>query len=263
MPNWSDPAEIVRDAGIFQKFCLALLGVSTWEVFAQLPFDYSMVTGQRKARWPLIIYLYCKYSLWFAVIGVNVALNVTSKVDCQSLYVFNQFAGNTAIGSASTLLMLRTIAIWSHKHAITIPLVVLSLGQWAILFHVKSSWSEVSHACVVTGTKPAFIDLIYLYTMSFDFVVMVASVVGLLYTGGRSSLWILLFKQGVVYFVVAFTANLIPAVFLLLDLNPIMNIMFTIPAATATSIVACRSFVSLTDYKSTEVYVQCVLCHLS
>lgn len=53
----------------------------------------------------------------------------------QALYSFAQFAGNSAIGSASTLLMLRTVAIWNRNLFVTVPLVILSLGQWAILFH--------------------------------------------------------------------------------------------------------------------------------
>jgi hypothetical protein len=34
-----------------------------------------------------------------------------------------------------------------------------------------------------------------------------------------------------------------------------MNIMFTIPAAVASSIVACRSFVSLTQFRGKDLYV--------
>ena len=53
----------------------------------------------------------------------------------QALYSFAEFTGNSAIGAASTLLMLRVIAIWTRNLWVTIPLVVLSLGQWGILFH--------------------------------------------------------------------------------------------------------------------------------
>ena len=59
----------------------------------------------------------------------NIALNTASQINCQSLYVFNQFMGNTAIATASTLLMLRTIAIWSRNIYIVVPLVILSLGR--------------------------------------------------------------------------------------------------------------------------------------
>jgi hypothetical protein len=48
--------------------------------------------------------------------------------------------------------------------------------------------------------------------------------------------------------VVAFVANLAVVVLLLLDLNPIMNLMLTIPAIACTSTVACRCYVSLSTY---------------
>jgi len=83
-------------------------------------------------------------------------------------YVFNQFAGNTAIGSTSTLLMLRTIAVWNRAHRVTAPLVVASLGQWGLLIHgiatVRSSWSDVSKECVINGALPVAVGLIYLYS---------------------------------------------------------------------------------------------------
>jgi len=94
-----------------------------------------------------------------------------------------------------------------------------------------------------------------LYTMSFDLIVLILTTIGLVMSPGRSSLWQLLFRQGIVYFFVAFVSNLIAATFLLLNLNPIMNIMFAIPAATATSIVACRSFVYLTTFRNKDLYV--------
>jgi hypothetical protein len=79
--------------------------------------------------------------------------------------------GNTAIGSASTLLMLRTIAIWNRNIFVVIPLILLSLGQWGILFHgvatVHSSWVAAAGGCVVTGTAQGFIELIYLYSELF------------------------------------------------------------------------------------------------
>ena len=47
---------------------------------------------------------------------------------------------------------------------------------------------------------------------------------------------------------VAFVANLAVGVLLLLDLNPVMNLILTIPAIACTSTVACRCYVSLTSF---------------
>ena len=40
---------------------------------------------RRKTHWPSFLYFYCRYSIWLAVIGMNIALNVTTKVNCQAL----------------------------------------------------------------------------------------------------------------------------------------------------------------------------------
>jgi len=55
--------------------------------------------------------------------------------------------------------------------------------------------------------------------MGIDLVVMLLTITGLALSPSRSSLWQLLFRQGVIYFVVAFVANSLPAIFLMLNLN--------------------------------------------
>lgn len=85
-------------------------------------------------------------------------------------YVFAQFTGFTAIGSASTLLMLRTIAVWNRVPLVTVPLVLASMGQWGLLLHgiviVRSSWSDAARACVVNAVSHVSMDAIYLYSES-------------------------------------------------------------------------------------------------
>jgi hypothetical protein len=53
----------------------------------------------------------------------------------------------------------------------------------------------------------------------FDFVVLVLTTTGLYLSPARSSLWQLLFRQGIIYFIAAFVANMVPTIFLLLNLN--------------------------------------------
>jgi hypothetical protein len=55
--------------------------------------------------------------------------------------------------------------------------------------------------------------------MSFDLIVLVLTTIRLVRSPGRPSLWQLLFQQGVTYFLVAFVANLLPTILLLLNLN--------------------------------------------
>jgi len=163
------------------------------------------------------------------------------------------------MGSASTLLMLRTVAVWNCSPRIVVPLILASMGQWGMLIHgivtIRSQWSDVERACIVEGAPPKFMEVIFLYCVLFDLVVLVLTTTGLYLSPARSSLWQLLFRQGIIYFIAAFVANMIPTIFLMLNLNSLMNIMFHVPAIVITSIVSCRSFVSLTNFTSNDVYV--------
>lgn len=76
------------------------------------------------------------------------------------------------MGAASTLLMLRVIAIWGANPLIVYPLVTLSAGQWAILLHgvstVKANYVASAGSCVITAAPQVFLQLIYIYSQSID-----------------------------------------------------------------------------------------------
>ncbi|QRV76416.1 hypothetical protein RhiJN_04431 [Ceratobasidium sp. AG-Ba] len=261
MVNWSDPHIIEVQAGAFVKILLVLLGLYAWEFLESLSFDYSLFVKWRDFKVRQAVYLTCRYSILLALIMLNVATSITYKVDCQALYIIIQIFGNIAIGAASGLLMLRAIAIWSRSKYIIGGLAVIALGHWTILFinivTVRSRWEPALNTCVVVGTTNKLLRMVYTYTMGFDFIVLVVSTVGLMRSGGRqgSDLWKLLFHDGIVYFVVAFLGNTVASVFALLHLNPPMDIMFSVPAATFSCIVACRAVRRLSEWANQEVYI--------
>ncbi|KAG8888570.1 hypothetical protein FRB98_007435 [Tulasnella sp. 332] len=250
MTNWSAPSTIEAQAVKFNEVVIAFLGLLSWEVVITLWFDFEVITRRRAFKWPMIMH----YSMLLGPMGVVIAQNVTTKLNCEALYVFCQLVGNIAIGASSTLLMLRTIAVWTRNRMILYPFILLSLGQWAILLHsvitVSAAWDNVAMACSIKPSPTVNLQVLYLYTMIFDFFVLVATCIGL-YRNQNSSgnqLWIMLFQDGLVYFLIAFTCNLVAVVFILLNLNPIMNIIATIPAASVVGIVACRVFVKLMTF---------------
>ncbi|KAJ1307641.1 hypothetical protein OPQ81_001735 [Rhizoctonia solani] len=215
----------------------------------------------KEFKWPLVFYFMCRYSILLALIVLNVINNTKTEINCQAMYTLAQFLGNVSIGTTSNLLMFRAIAIWSRNIWVVVPLVLVALGHWAILLHgiiaVRAVWNPLAGVCVVTGTSNVFLRLLYNYTMAFDLLVLIVSVAGLTRAGhGRgSSLWNLLFKDGVAYFTVAFIGNLIAAIFAILHLNPAMDIMFTVPAAVFSAIVAMRCVRRLSDWAGKDVYV--------
>ncbi|KAG8691792.1 hypothetical protein FRC11_009557 [Ceratobasidium sp. 423] len=264
MINWSDPEIVAKQAAAFAQLLLVLLGLYTWEVFNTLEFDYNILVNWREFKWPMAVYFVCRYSIWVGVIMLIVANNLTQEVNCQVFYTIIQLFGNIAIGTASALLMVRGIAIWSRNRYVLFGLLLVALGHWAILFlgviSVRAVWVTQANVCVVTGTSTTLLRLIYGYTMAFDLSVLVVSTAGLLRSGGwgGSDLWKLLFRDGIVYFVVAFVGNAIAAVFTILHLNAAMDIMFTVPAAVFSAIVACRAVRRLSEWARQDVYIQSV-----
>jgi len=150
------------------KLGLTLLGAFTWEIVVQLPFDWSIISRKREAHWPSLFFFWSKYSLWLAIICSVIEENVTTEVNCHALADFIHFLFTTSVASASTLLMLRTIAVWNRSPYIVIPLILASLGHWIVLLHsiiyTESSWSDAYKTCVVVTASPVFLGVDFLYS---------------------------------------------------------------------------------------------------
>ncbi|CAA7270204.1 unnamed protein product [Cyclocybe aegerita] len=253
MVDWTSPAEIAKDAAAFDRLMHALLGLYMWEYAISIDFDWQYLSGKKTFRWPLLFYFLNRYCLLFALIGIAIALNVTEEINCQGLYTFNQCFGNAAIGLASINLSLRTMAVWSRKWYIVAPLVLVIMGHWSLLLHgilLKAAWVP-EQGCIITQTNSKMLAATFIYTMVFDFTVLSLTAFKLLYPKtGRSKLVELIFNDGLIYFAIAFLANLIATIFMLLDLNPVMSIIANVPAAIASTIVACRIVRRLSSFTS-------------
>jgi len=260
MVNWSSPQEIAKDAAVFEKLLFALFGVYLWELTLHFDFEWSFIARRRSFRWPLIFFFFCRYCMLFSFIGLIISVTVTSPINCRALYTFNSWNGNMTILCASTLLMLRTIALWNRKKLVMAVLGVLCLAHWGLLYRtmfiVVAEWDPTVGSCVVTQTSPSLLNVTFFYTMGFDLVILIFSATALLgrHTA-RTDLWKLLFQDGLVYFLISFSMNCIPAVLNVLNLNTPMNVMATIPAAMITSIAACRAVIRLMEFSASEAYI--------
>ncbi|KAL1723647.1 hypothetical protein EV715DRAFT_246294 [Schizophyllum commune] len=184
-------------------------------------------------------------------------------VRTEALYTFNSWAGNMTLLSSSTSLMLRTIALWERKLLVVVLLGILCVAHWAVLwrgmFIVESTWNAEISACYVTQTNPGLLNVTFFYTIAFDFTVLIFTTVALTYKhSARTDLWKLLFQDGLVYFLLTFSSNCIPAVLNVLNLNAMMNVIATIPAASISSILACRCVMRLLEFNTTDVYVHTI-----
>ncbi|EDR02612.1 uncharacterized protein LACBIDRAFT_308272 [Laccaria bicolor S238N-H82] len=300
MPDWKSPAELQKEGSAFVKLIHVLLGVYAYEWFLSLNFDFGFLLGKRKFRWPIIFYFANRYLLLFALVGIIISVDTTSKVDCQTLYTFNQIAGDAAIGLASINLSIRTMAIWSQNKYIIGLLVLIILGHWSLILQgrsvatkplscfenfpltgmqLKVTWVD-GVGCVLTQTNNTILAAIFIYSMCFDLIVLLLNTYKLLGIHdkanlfGRSRLARMIFEDGLIFFFIAFLANLCATVSMLLNLNQIMTVMFNVPAIVASSvrhnpahyinyqcehsiqIVACRAVRRLTNFTNSglEVY---------
>ncbi|KAF5369827.1 hypothetical protein D9758_001254 [Tetrapyrgos nigripes] len=264
MVNWSDPAEIARDAIAFERLIFVILGVVIWEIVSTWDFEWSLINKRRRFRWPLgtkticlldclrvylfsVFFFFSRYCIVSAIVGLIVSLTVSDPINCGALYIFNSWSGNMTILCSSTSLMLRTIALWERKRNVVIPLGVLCIAFWAILYRtmfiVHAEWEEESQTCVVVSSSPSLLNVTFFFTMAFDFIILAYTFVALTAKHTiRTDLWKLLFRDGLIYFLATFSANCIPAVLNVLNLNTPMNVIATIPAAVIRAVMRLLEF---------------------
>ncbi|TFK73442.1 hypothetical protein BDN72DRAFT_734008, partial [Pluteus cervinus] len=182
---------------------------------------------------------------------------VFRKLNCRALFTFNQIAGNAAIGLASINLSVRTIAVWSQNKWVAGGLILIILGHWSLIlrgFLVTADWVP-GVGCVIAATDNRILAAIFIYSMCFDFVVLMLNLWKLLGIGSNSGRSLLkskigqiIFEDGLIFFIIAFLINLIATVFMLLNLNPIMTVIFNVPAAVFSTMAACRAVRRLTNF---------------
>ncbi|KAF9076421.1 hypothetical protein BDP27DRAFT_1389322 [Rhodocollybia butyracea] len=225
MVNWSYPGEIALDSDVFERMIFISLGVTIWEFFTTCDFEWSLIRGRRRFRWPLVfLFFLSRYCILLAFIGLIISISITTRVNCWALYIFNSWAGNMTFLCSSTSLMLRTIALWERKLRIIAPLCLLCLAFWTIgyrtMFIVQANWDDAANGCIVTNAQPSLLNILYFFNMAFDLTILIYTYVALTTKHtARTDLWRLLFHDGLVYFLVTFGANCIPAVFNVLNLN--------------------------------------------
>ncbi|KAF9468336.1 hypothetical protein BDZ94DRAFT_781328 [Collybia nuda] len=202
----------------------------------------------------ILFYFIAKYTMFVSLTGLTGSLFVqNSQVNCQALFTFNVIMRNTAILCSTASMMLRTIVLLKKNRLVTTLLSTLTLGQWVILYRATLNTTvrlqdDLDHFCNDASVEPLWLDVGLFYTIGLDLMVFIFMAIALFhehYNSNRSTLWKKLYHDGIWYVVISVTANTIPAVLNVLNLNAPMNNIAIIPAATITSIASCRFVLSL------------------
>jgi len=258
MVDYSSSTEEKLETAAFVNIAHVVAGIYIWEFVTSLDFDWSYIVRKRTFHWPMIFYFLLRYGMLTNVVMVVIGVDLRIEVHCQALFTFLQISGTACGGLASLNLALRCIAIWKRKLYIVIPLVFLILCQWSLILHgqlLETVWVP-GQGCAIVKVNVLILACNFFWSMGLDFIVM--ALTG--YRLWRTTAWPtgifgILFQDGLIYFLSAFFANLVAGVFQVLNLSPIMSIMFNCPAVIAAAIASTRAVRSLTLYTSNKNHI--------
>ncbi|KAH9159685.1 hypothetical protein EDB89DRAFT_1083588 [Lactarius sanguifluus] len=244
MTDWKSPAVVKAEFAALVKFFHAMGGVLIWEFLVNLGFDYSFFTGKRKFRSSFLLYLGARWFPLFAVAGILVGFDSANRIDCQTF-------SHLSFAFASALIVLRIAAIWGlNKIAISIASAawLANTGsQIRSIAVVHATWS--GSICDITNTHETKTNI--LVTFITDLVLLALMLTGLLRwknTHQRGDVWWILYTQGLAWMIIVVVAEVPATVFILLNRNDPMNLMFQVPALIIMAIGASRVYRGLADY---------------
>ncbi|KAF8839736.1 hypothetical protein BDN67DRAFT_969579 [Paxillus ammoniavirescens] len=258
MVNWKDPEVEVRLGVILNDMVFFVVGLYGWEYFRSFQVEWALIRFRLSFRWPLIPYVVGRLSLLASVIMLAVIIGPTSRdIDCAAVIKFISFAGNVAVGCASTNLMIRTWLIWKDSRFVLCLLSLVSVAHWTVLILALTSIdaSMTSGGCEVVYVETAKALAVYLFTMFYDMLVLVLTTIGLSRKQSNCTLWRRLYRQGIAYFAMTFLANIMPLVLCWLDLNAILPVLFAIPAtclSTISSSMVVKSLLNPDHLRSSD-----------
>jgi len=200
------------------------------------------------------MYSLTRMTTLLAVILDLTFLNTTTRINCQAWVTLQITNGCLSSTSATLLIAFRIIAIWNRNKIITAIVTTLCLTNIAVsilgVSRLRSDWDAASQQCAVLNTdsiKPQIV-----VHAIIDIVLLLIALVGLLRLrrdgGGKIGVGLFLWKQGILWLLIALLAEVPPAVLIILNLNDPFNLMFQLPSVIALSIAAARTYRTSTDF---------------
>lgn len=108
---------------------------------------------------------------------------------------------------ALSIVHVHRLAVWGQKWYIVAALVAISLGHWSLLLHgilLTATWVP-GQGCVITSTDSKLLSATFIYSMVFDFIVLVLTAFKLVRPSGTTSQLVnMMFADGLWYFIIAY-----------------------------------------------------------
>ncbi|KAH9030477.1 hypothetical protein EDB84DRAFT_1562547 [Lactarius hengduanensis] len=163
-----------------------------------------------------------------------------------------------AIAAASLLIVLRIFAIWDGNK------IAVSIGSSAWLTNVAFLMNDITQLCATWVPVPGVFAVLniesskntVIVTLVTDVILCLTMLVGLLRLRQHGTtmvaLWNFLWRQGLIWVFLATVVQIVPTVFITLNLNDLFDLMFRTPSLIVMSIAATRMYRSSTDFTSTS-----------
>ncbi|EPQ51632.1 hypothetical protein GLOTRDRAFT_133003 [Gloeophyllum trabeum ATCC 11539] len=254
--DWSDPGEIERDAGIYEKVMAFFMGIYGYDFLQTLWFEWWIITGKVHFKWPYIPYFLGRYSViaMFAVLNKLDYHSIMAECDVEYKFIAVTFMLGT--GCASLNLAIRTALIWKYKGYAVTTLIAIAAVHWycvinAAVKFIRTDYDSFFGACLIVQTHQDALTALYIATLIFDMLILIASIVGLLRGSSDMRGWHMhdirrvLFRQGIEYFLLTSLVNTSSVVFARLNYNTIMDIILSVPALVISMIASCHCVTSL------------------
>jgi len=254
MVKFHDPVVELLDARVEIIISTVACGLYVWEFITHLDYEWSVVQGHRPYRWTIWIYSADRLATIIAVIIYLVTLVITTPINCKVLTILQFAFAFMTFSLSSLLIVLRVIAIWNKNKFVVAFAVAVWLSNASCLIYgttqISAEWVPSEITCGTPNTQSNKLAITAMPVT--DIALLLIMLIGLLRLrhrgGGRFDLGRLLWKQGVIYLFVATIAEITPAVFVFLNLNDALDVMFLMPSVITMSIAATRMYRSLADF---------------
>ncbi|KAL4246601.1 hypothetical protein ABKN59_008787 [Abortiporus biennis] len=250
MVNWEDPGLVASLEFAFKQMNVFCMGLAIWEFVLTFWFDWAIFTRRIPFRWAYLFWFAGRASIFTAILTLIIVTHAKIKLNCTALIPIMSAAGLIGSACASTLLMIRTLAIWQHNMIVTWSLRLMSLAQFTLVIYsgvsgLSSHWVPEINACTIESHNDAILAANFVYTAVFDFIIFSFCVYGVSRLAARTKLLWTLYTQGLLYVVFTCVVNIPAAVFTILHLNAVMGVLFPPAAAVFSVILSCRALLSL------------------
>ncbi|KAH9962777.1 hypothetical protein BGW80DRAFT_857384 [Lactifluus volemus] len=250
MVNWHNPTVLNEDYLALIKLHYVVAGIYIWELVVTAGFEFDVLRGKQPYRRTIWLYLGTRYSALFTLVIFIIRAGTSTKLSRQ-LDVINDVLVFTSWAFASLLITLRVIAIWDRNAFVTPLLIGTWLTDLVLYIYILVKATRTSSS----DTRRFFISA--LSSLVTDGVLLIGMLLGIMRSSHGSSfgLWHLLYQQCFIWLVLATIADVPVMVLLILDLNDVMNEMFTGVAVVIVSIGSTRMYRSLFEHAYSTEYV--------